>query len=204
MRFLLSIPSLYTYFQEIVGGHKARLAYLENWVCAKEGSRVLDIGCGPGEMVTYFPSCEYTGIDVSEAYIRKANAAYGDKGTFYCYSIDQAFQQDWEPFDLVHCTGVLHHVPDDLARDIARLAAHFLKPEGYFCTLDGCFADGQSFLARTMLKLDRGQFMRTQPEYETILKDSFDEIEVEYSADAFTIPYPSVIFRCRKPRKPQV
>jgi len=81
------------------------------------GRDVLDAGCGTGEYSCWFASrgSRVTGIDLSDGSLKEAQAyarAAGLKGIqFEKRSVLQSGFPD-ESFDLVYCTGVLHHTPD--------------------------------------------------------------------------------------------
>ena len=51
-------------------------------------------------------------------------------------------------YDLVLAWGVLHHLDDDQAGEFMSLARRGLKPTGRLVTLDPCYTDDQSRLAR--------------------------------------------------------
>ena len=75
-RSILNFSFLYTSYQYIVGGIRARRLFVENDVNVKTGDRVLDIGCGPGDILKFLPEVEYVGIDVDANYIDTAKKKY--------------------------------------------------------------------------------------------------------------------------------
>ena len=52
-RKILSHPVIYTSYQKIVGGYRARKLFVENNVNIQSGQKILDIGCGPGDILPY-------------------------------------------------------------------------------------------------------------------------------------------------------
>lgn len=93
------------------------------------GKRVLDAGCGTGEYACWFASegARVTGIDLSERALEEAEAYAREEGVdgvrFEERSVlDTGFEDD--AFDLVYCTGVLHHTPTPLdgLREMCRVA----------------------------------------------------------------------------------
>lgn len=97
------------------------------------GSRVLDAGCGTGEYACWFASrgAEVTAIDLSPASLEEARA-YADRHGLTGASFERRSVLDTgladESFDLVYCTGVLHHTetPFEGLRELTRV----LRPEG--------------------------------------------------------------------------
>lgn len=92
------------------------------------GKRVLDAGCGTGEYSCWFARQGglVTGIDLSETSLAEARAYAAAEGlgsvSFERRSVLETGLPD-AYFDLVYCTGVLHHVADPLAavEELSRL-----------------------------------------------------------------------------------
>jgi ubiquinone/menaquinone biosynthesis C-methylase UbiE len=101
----------------------------------KEGLRVLDLGCGAGdvsmlaaEMVG--PTGSVVGIDQSAAAIDKAEGRARNRGyqqISFCVSSVESFSSD-EPFDVVIGRYVLIHQPSP--PDFLRAARRHVRPEG--------------------------------------------------------------------------
>lgn len=92
------------------------------------GKKVLDAGCGTGEYACWFASqgARVTGIDLSDAALEEAEEYARTEGIegvrFEERSVlDTGFED--AAFDLVYCTGVLHHTPApfDGLRELCRV-----------------------------------------------------------------------------------
>ena len=70
---------LYNYFQDLIGGNRLRKWFIDTHVRAKAGDKVIDIGCGPGQILPWLPPVEYIGFDVNPSYIASAQQKYGDR-----------------------------------------------------------------------------------------------------------------------------
>jgi ubiquinone/menaquinone biosynthesis C-methylase UbiE len=73
---------------------------------------VLDLGCGPGsltEKLSAVSGIKLTGVDISPAMIHQAKARFPEADFF----VDdmEALSFDDGTFDVVFCSGVLHHLP---------------------------------------------------------------------------------------------
>jgi chloramphenicol 3-O-phosphotransferase len=77
-----------------------------------------------------------------------------------------------------------------------RLARSAMKNGGKLLTLDGCYRDGQSGIARYFLDSDRGEYIRTPESYIRIARSVFDEVIPSVRDDLFFIPYTCMVLGC--------
>ena len=199
---ILSLPLVYRTGAAAVGAARMRAAYAREYIRARPGQRVLDLGCGPGDMVEYLPECDYEGYDLSAEYIRAARHRFGNRGRFAVADIRELRQRSWtQPFDLVLATGVVHHLDDDSARDLFRVAGAALRPSGRLVTLDGCFRPGQSAVARFLLRRDRGKFVRDEAGYVALAGCCFARVESHIREDLALVPYTYAIIESSSPKE---
>ena len=64
----LKIPFLYNLFQEAIGGNALRRKFVQSHVRAKPGDKIIDIGCGPAQILPWLPAVDYLGFDVNPAW----------------------------------------------------------------------------------------------------------------------------------------
>lgn len=195
---VLASPRIYDRFQNLVGARKARDRHFSTYLRPTAGIRLLDIGCGTGEVLEQLPEVDYFGLDVSPAYIEHAKKKYGHRGSFYCTTSEQFELPHPGTFDIAMANGVVHHLSDAEADALFKLAAKALKPGGRLVTLDGCFVPGQSWFARWMLRNDRGKFVRTQEEYLRLASQTFANCQHFIHHDLLNIPYTHIILVCTK------
>jgi len=196
IRSILSSTHLYAFYQRLVGGIHARKKTVEEYIPIKENIRILDIGCGPGYIVTEFVNCDYFGYDVNSSYIQYAKKKYGERGTFVCKELKTEDIEVMEHFDLVMLHGVLHHINDDAVENLFILAKRILHKDGYVLTQDGCIIDGQSYFDKMLQKNDRGEFVRRPEEYEKLAGKVFENVQVDIRDDLFYVPYTAVVMKC--------
>jgi SAM-dependent methyltransferase len=197
-RSLLALPKVYALFSKMVS-RNARNPYVQDYLRPHEGMRILDLGCGPGDILLRLPKVDYLGIDISETYIQSARRRFGSRGRFLAENVTQTVVREPASFDLVMANGVLHHLDDAEARALLEVACQALKPEGRLVTLDGCWVPGQSPLARLLLHLDRGEHIRTAAAYLTLAKPFFGNIVPHVRHDMLRIPYTHLILECLSP-----
>jgi 2-polyprenyl-3-methyl-5-hydroxy-6-metoxy-1,4-benzoquinol methylase len=194
IKTLLGHPLVYQQFQTAAGFFRARLKAIAAYLPMQGGEKIVDIGCGPGFMAKHLPSkVSYLGFDIDDTYISYARTHFGDKGRFFCQLFDAEAARQHGPVDIVMMNGVLHHLTDDEVHDILRVVSSGLSPRGRLFTLDGCFSDDQSSVARFLLKSDRGQYVRTRKEYESLMTSHFNTVEVHIENAWARVPYTFII-----------
>jgi len=194
-RHLLSFPVIYTAFQRAVRG-RGESVYVERHVRPRPGDRILDLGSGTGDILRHMPSVDYLGIDSDERLVETAKKTYGNRGIFCCLDISKQEIPQTGDFDIVLATGVLHHLTDDEAIKLFQLAGKSLKPHKRLVTMDGCYVEGQSFLARLILSRDRGKYVRTKSQYMELASQIFNEVEATIYHNLLRIPSSMIILEC--------
>lgn len=135
----------------------------------KPGSRVLDVGCGPGTNVPLFKGCQYVGLDVNPRYILHSQKRY--PGDFICAD---AIAFDYEPlgqFDLIFLNSMMHHLPDDGCHTLLTKLRDRIAPDGTMVVLD-LVLDRKSPIAYALARADRGAFPRPETHWRAILKET--------------------------------
>lgn len=197
VRAMLSHPYIYSSFQSIMGAHKARQKFVANFVKPFPGMKVLDIGCGPADILTYLPDVDYWGFDISEAYISQARTKYGERGKFDCKQIHQEDLAGLPQFDMVLALGLLHHLDDAEAMEVMKLSAKALKSGGRLVTIDPVLDETQNCIARFLVRNDRGRNVRDKAGYDALAREVFESPRVVVHHQAW-IPYTHCVMECQK------
>lgn len=196
VKAILARPWVYRLFQRAVGAARLRSVYVRNYVRPFPGAHVLDIGCGPGDILDSLPNTRYVGVDLSPEYIREARERYGSRGEFVCRSVSDLVVEQAGAFDIVLANGVLHHLDDAEADSLIAVARQALKPGGRFVSFDGCYSPGQNAVARWMLDNDRGTHVRRREEYLCLARGHFPAVESFLHHRLLNIPYTHLVMVC--------
>lgn len=197
IKSILSHPVVYEVFQTLMGAHAGREYFVSNFIKPFLGMRILDIGCGPASILAYLPDVNYWGFDISEIYIAKARKRFGLQGQFSCKQLESHDLPSLPQFDVVVALGLLHHLDDSAAQNLMQLAYDALRPGGRFVTMDPCLDPSQNFIARFLVRHDRGQNVRNKDEYESLAAETFSLLRVEAHHRTW-IPYTHCFMECQK------
>lgn len=196
IRAVLSHPIIYELLQTLCGvrGERARLARDRVGLDAKS---VLDIGCGTAAMLHFLPNARYVGLDLSEAYIARARERENGRGTFLVGRFDENAVRHLGPFDVVLMVGFLHHLDDGEAHDVLQSCRRVIVPGGRVITKDPAFVDGQSPIARWLIRKDRGQNVRTPAAYHTLALATFPSVTLEVVHKTLPVLYTHALMTMR-------
>ena len=118
-------------------GYGALLEFLPDRV-----GRVLDLGCGDGEVVGRVlaarPDAQAVGADFSEEMLRRARERFAEalNVTVVEHDLDAPLPADWGTFDVVVSAFAIHHVVDERKRALYAEVYDRLAPGGVFLNLE--------------------------------------------------------------------
>jgi SAM-dependent methyltransferase len=187
----------YRTFQYLMGAHSIRKILAKDFICSTPRCKILDIGCGPADILAYLPDVAYTGFDISSSYIDKAKTRFGSRASFICRELTSHDVEAMPKVDIVLALGLIHHLDDKEAKHVFDLACEALKPGGRMLTLDPCIEEGQNPIARFLINNDRGQNVRNKNEYIALIPQLLELTRAEVRHKVW-IPYTHCFIECTR------
>lgn len=199
-RRVLSYSWAYRKWRELVTTGDSYKRFAREFLRITPGQRVLDIGCGPADILDVLPDgIDYHGFDFEPKYIETARARYGKRGTFAVRAVTPDAVDDIGTFDVIMALGVLHHLTDEEVETLFAGAARILKPGGRLVTHDGVYVDDQSATVKVLLWLDRGRYVRRLNGYTDLAKRHFKTVKTHILHDLIALPYTHLVMELSDP-----
>lgn len=187
---LLGTRRGYAAFRRLIRADRSMKVIADTYVRAPEGGRVLDVGCGPGDLARFLDGVEYVGVDHNASYV---NPRGSDEGTvdrrLIEANIEELDQLDIGEFDVIVMLGVLHHLDEATALGVCQAASRLLRPQGRLVTVDPAFDPQQRSIARILMAMDRGRYVRHPWDYERIVRSSLENLVMTVRHDLNPFPY---------------
>jgi SAM-dependent methyltransferase len=196
VRAVFSRPRVYSLVQALIGGDRARRIMVDEYLAPTAKLDVIDLGCGPGDLVPHLETQRYVGYDPSEAYIAAARRRHGARGEFHVAGVERVAELEARRFDLAIAIGVLHHLDDRTAAELFRAARAVLRAGGRCVTFDPVLVPGQHRLARALVRLDRGRHVRDEAGYARLARTAFTYVDVHHRDDLLHVPYNHIALVC--------
>lgn len=194
---ILRNPAVFDFIQNLLRGDQVRQYFVDHYAKPVPGARVLDIGCGTGELRPFLKDCEYFGFDVDGRALERARGRFPDKTKFVLSDVSD-IELPGGFFSIAIAAGVIHHLNDEQAGAMFRLAMHALQPGGRLCSFDMCDR-GRGIFPTLMNKIDRGNFIRKESDYVRLARETFSDVQVfDYCGDLI-IPVSHCVMVCTKP-----
>ncbi len=199
LKSAFKLPGIYSLFQNLIGAQQARSWWIRECFRPQAGEKVIDIGCGPGDILELLPQVDYYGLDISERYIVEARRRYAGRGVFL-HGDTRACAADerLRGADLVMCAGVLHHLDDAEAEQTLSFARTNLKPGGRFVAVEPCLLTHQSGASRWIMARDRGRNIRREDAWRELLRGVFPDHTTTVMTGMIRLPYIHIALAGRK------
>lgn len=175
---VLSIPLIFEWQQKLCNNYGAVHEAFKSHLTVS-GKDILDIGCSTGTCAAAAVDMDqnrYVGIDIVPEYVKIAGDRY-PQGTFLAMDA-RRLEFESKRFDLILIISSLHHMEDQVVADCFTEVRRVLKDDGTVLSCEPLFTPG-SYLSNFLLKLDRGEYIRSEEGYQRFLKN-FQIVEKGY------------------------
>jgi SAM-dependent methyltransferase len=164
---VLEIPPVYRLAQAVLAPGMARISAERLSMALAQiptPTAILDVGCGPSSWLWQF-GMKPVGLDMCHAYTRK----FREAGNLSVTASAAILPFPADSFDLVFSYGLLHHLPDAMARETIAEIVRATRSGGHVVLFDPVLprAAWRRPQAWALCKLDRGKFIRSQGDYES-------------------------------------
>lgn len=186
---LVTSPSFHRSLMFALGADRGLTTYAGAFLKARSGMKMLDVGCGPANILEYLPDLDYTGMDLNEKHIVSARRRFGDRGRFIVGDAARDLNQENDTFDLISVSALLHHLSDDEARSLFRSIRPLLRPGGRIVTLDPVWLPKQRAVVKLLNRLDSGMNIRTPEGYASLLEGLSLDFQTRTLNNLLRVPY---------------
>ncbi len=194
---LINNPIVYKIIQKVMSGTSFRANFIKKNI-KKKNLKILDIGCGPAEILAHIPECEYYGYDIDRRSINYAKKKFSQKNChFYNKRFNETDIKKLPKFDCVIFFGILHHLNNCEINKLLNLCKKKMKKNSKLFTEDPVIIENQNIIARSLILKDRGKNVRRKKEYLKILKKHFKNVAPKITHQIF-IPYTWFTTVCSK------
>ena len=191
----LSHPYVFFVSQKIMSGISFREKIARMHI-TKKNINILDIGCGPAEILGSLNNVNYFGYDINPHYINYDKKRFlTKKPKLFCKKFTISELKKLPKFDVVILFGLIHHLTNQENKNLILLCKKALKKNGFVLTEDPVLVNKQNFIAKTLVKLDRGINVKTASEYVNLLKSNFRNVKGKVYHQLF-IPYTWFVMKC--------
>jgi len=192
---LLANQQWYHAFKQAIRADGAMRAVVDEHIGPRPGERLLDVGCGDGDIRPYLGEVDYVGIDANEDYLRVARDREDDSTRFIAADVTDLAELGVTDFDVAIAIGLLHHLSSDQVDSLLEAIAGVLRPGGRVITVDPVFDPTQRTTARVAAALDRGRYVRDAEGYRGLVSQHLDVDYVRVRHDLLWLPYSHCITR---------
>jgi len=131
-----------------------RTRKLFDFISGNQPKTVLEVGCGEGIALQYLKPLRYVGVDLSLTRLRFASAHCPNHA--FLQGDGTSLPLCSEFFDLVFCSGTLHHLPDSKAFEAVKEMNRICKKGGRIALIEPNAYNPSSLLLGLLRKSERG------------------------------------------------
>jgi 2-polyprenyl-3-methyl-5-hydroxy-6-metoxy-1,4-benzoquinol methylase len=186
---ILGSAAGYRTFKVVTRGDETMRRMADEYVRPEPGDRILDVGCGYGDLSAVLRDVSYVGVDMNRRYIAFAQRQHHEAAEFVVGDVTKLSKDDLGDFDCAVAIGVLHHLNDAQCTSMLEAVSTMLRPNGRFVAAEPTWDPNQRTTARVLAALDRGRYVRERSRYEALVAPWFASTVSDIRHDLFWFPY---------------
>lgn len=166
--WLIRHPHLYALAQKMVSAnYRAIRRAIRRELPLAPGQRVMDLGCGTGNLSNLFPHARYVGVDICPACVCFARRTTGR--SFAVMDVAHLALAD-DAFDAAIAVGLNHHLDDETMEQVAPQIRRVCKPETWIVIIDIAPPAPWNIVERVRQRwAEQGRHIRPAGEYHRLL-----------------------------------
>lgn len=199
LRGILKYSVMYDFFLRIIGYHNAMKILSDEYILAKYGQKILDVGCGSSLILNWLPDdIIYSGYDLNNNYISHNQKKY-PQHNFYCNRVSDMAIVENNSYDIAIAISLIHHINDLEVGDLFDSVHKALKPGGRFVTYDPVWTYSEGKIEYLIKKNDRGQHIRDSQQLLKFASKDFNGVDIHIRKNmGWYFPATVAIMVCRK------
>jgi SAM-dependent methyltransferase len=169
---IVAHPWIYDKVQELAGVRQIHRRLSAQIAPLGAAALIIDLGAGTGLVRDLWPrTCTYVCLDQDMLKIRGFLNKCPD-GIALCADATRLPIRN-ECIEVIICTFVAHHLPDQLLADLIDESSRILKQAGTYIFVDPLWAP-RRWAGRLLWRLDRGAYPRTERVLHSVLANRFE------------------------------
>lgn len=193
---LLGHPVVYNLAQGVASAnYRAARGVIRRELTPAPDERVVDLGCGTGNLAGLFVHARYVGVDLHIPYLRFARRAA--RGSLAAMDVGRLGFRD-NTFDTAVAVGLTHHLDDSALERFARQVRRVCRAAARIVIIDIVPAQPWNLLERARQRWgERGRHLRSQEEHRRLLAAHL-AVEKGYRVRSGFLEYSVLVLKVKK------
>lgn len=196
LKNILNYRFFYNLYQNIIGSNNYLNVYIDNYVRPQTGNKILELGCGAGNIYSLFKNkdVKYTGVDYNNGYISYSKKKWSSQ-TFICSDVTKDMNFDGK-FDIIIGEAIMSALPDEKILEMFEIIKKCSSEKTRIVLSDMNYRKSASFIERFLMEHERNEYIRTKDDYIQLISKYFKIDKISVFEKPLRIPYQKIIFEC--------
>ncbi len=193
---LFENPFIYTHFRKMAAGSQnGTKRFISDYLMKYSCESVMDLCCGTGDFAPCIGDIYYLGLDNNRVFIDYAKLRFRGQKNIQFKCCDILRTPIGNKYDAAILVSAVHHFSDKDMEVIIRLLKQYIKK---IIIVADIIPNPPSAIGRWLVKLDRGEKIRTAEEKIELFKKDFDIIKTQLIPSLFAYQFGIVAIHRKK------